>query len=283
VQFLVIPALVALSFYYKPKIDLSSTPITLHFTFWIGILLMPLNWILEYAKWIVILKRNSIPQTNAKMSFASGVLSEFLIPGIPSNFIGRIFYFEKENRFKLSAWIQLANLTQFFITLVFGIFSMFFLNLSLNSNSIYYILILALIGFFVFCFYKLKVISLPNDIRNYAFVQHDLIAMVYLLLISLFRFLVFSTQFGLILHSFSIPLDFQLFTYIWISYLFVSFSPSLFLGNIVIRESITVSVFEMANYPILPVLYATFFIWLANNFLPVCLAWCYVTFVKRRE
>jgi hypothetical protein len=22
---------------------------------------------------------------------------------------------------------------------------------------------------------------------------------------------------------------------------------------------------------------------LANNFLPVCLAWCYVTFVKRRE
>jgi hypothetical protein len=272
-----------LTFYFKPKIDLTNTPPTLHFTFWIAFLLMPFNWLIEYAKWKLILLRNSISEKKTKISFASGILSEFLIPGIPSNFIGRIFYYRKEDRLKLSTWIQLANLTQFFITFIFGLVSMFILNITPSPISINFILVLLLIGLIVFILQKFKIISLPENIRNYTFNQTDLISILYLLVLSLIRFLVFSLQFGLVLHSFSITLDFQLFTYIWISYLFVSFSPSLFLGNIVIRESVTVSVFELANYPILPVLYATFFIWLVNNFLPVCIAWCYITFMKKGE
>jgi hypothetical protein len=279
----VLPLLVALFFYYKPKINFSVIPTTFQLTFWIGILIMPINWLLEFVKWRVVLKNLELPENKARISFASGVISEFLIPGIPSNFIGRIFFYEKEERLKLSAWIQVTNLAQLLITLTFGLISMLYLNLSLSTNSIYFISCFAFLIVVFLVLRKFKIINLPKGIELLAFKKSDLKPIILLLLLSLLRFLIFSLQFGLILHSFSLAFDFQLFTFIWISYLFVSFSPSMFLGNLVIRESVTVSVFQLGNYPVFPVLYAAFFIWLVNNFLPVCLAWCYISFFKKFE
>ena len=278
-----LPLLVALFFYYKPKINFSVIPTTFQLTFWIGILIMPINWLLEFVKWRVVLKNLELSENKARISFASGVISEFLIPGIPSNFIGRIFFYEKEERLKLSAWIQVTNLAQFLITLTFGLISMLYLNLSLSTNSIYFISCFAFLIVVFLVLIKFKIINLPKGIELLALKKSDLKPIILLLLLSLLRFLIFSLQFGLILHSFSLAFDFQLFTFIWISYLFVSFSPSMFLGNLVIRESVTVSVFQLGNYPVFPVLYAAFFIWLVNNFLPVCLAWCYISFFKKFE
>ncbi len=246
---------------------------------------MPLNWVFEYSKWRVILKNLKLPDNKAGLSFASGLISEFLIPGIPSNFIGRIVYYEKESRFKLSAWIQLANLTQFFVTFVFGIVSMLVLNINISPSvsSIYYILGFFLLIILFLVFKKLKISFLPKEIQHLSFTTGDFKSLSLLFLLSFIRFVIFTLQFVLILQAFSLEFDFQLVSYIWMSYLFVSLSPSLFLGNLVIRESVTVSVFQLAHYPVLPVLYSTFLIWLVNNFLPVCLAWCYCTFFKKSE
>jgi len=282
-QFVVLPLILVVVFYFKPKIDFTNIPTLFNLAFWIGISLMPLNWLLEFLKWKLILRTLNLSQLQEKMSFASGIISEFLIPGIPSNFIGRIFFFEKKDRVKLSTWIQIGNLSQFGITLFFGICSMVYLNFTISTNSLYFIVILALVMVIFLVLNKLKIINFPEEIRNLSLKKSDIKPIVILVFLSLLRFLVFSLQFGLILHSFSITFDFQLFTYIWISYLFVSFSPSLFLGNLVIRESVIVSVFQLGNYPIFPVLYGAFFIWLVNNFIPVCFAWCYITFFKKSE
>jgi hypothetical protein len=282
-QFIVLPLILVLALYFKPKIDLKNIPTSFTIAFWIGISLMPINWLLEFLKWKLILRNLNLSERQEKISFASGIISEFLIPGIPSNFIGRIFFFEKKDRIKLSAWIQVGNLGQFGITLFFGIFSMVYLNFTISSNSIYFTAVLALAVALFSLLRKFNIINLPAEIQKLAIKKHDFKPISLLLLLSLIRFLVFSLQFGLILHSFSMVFDFQLFTYIWISYLFVSFSPSLFLGNLVVRESITVSIFQLGNYPIFPVLYGAFIIWLVNNFIPVCLAWCYITFFKKSE
>jgi hypothetical protein len=284
-QFVAPPLLVALFFFYKPQVDFSNIQPTFQFPFWLGIFLMPLNWVFEYSKWRVILKNLKLPDNKAGLSFASGLISEFLIPGIPSNFIGRIVYYEKESRFKLSAWIQLANLTQFFVTFVFGIVSMLVLNINISPSvsSIYYILGFFLLIILFLVFKKLKISFLPKEIQHLSFTTGDFKSLSLLFLLSFIRFVIFTLQFVLILQAFSLEFDFQLVSYIWMSYLFVSLSPSLFLGNLVIRESVTVSVFQLAHYPVLPVLYSTFLIWLVNNFLPVCLAWCYCTFFKKSE
>lgn len=280
-QFVVLPLTIILAFYYKPKLDFSTVTPSFQLSLWIGILLMPVNWLLEFTKWKMILKTLNLSESQAVKSFASGILSEFLIPGIPSNFIGRIFFFESQDRFKLSAWIQISNLGQFLVTLFFGLFSLLYLNFKLSSNSFYLILGFLLLILIFILLKNLNIIKLPKEIQSLSFKKSDFKPTSFLLLLSLIRFLIFSLQFGLILHSFSIVFDFQLFNYIWISYLFVSFSPSLFLGNLVIRESVTFSVFQLGNYPVFPVLYAAFFIWLVNNFIPVCLAWCYLTFFKK--
>ncbi len=282
-QFIVIPIAICLVFYFHPKIDFSHISPTFHFYFWIGISLMPMHWLLEFFKWKVILRNLKLSEKQDKTSFASGIISEFLIPGIPSNFIGRVFFFEKKNRFELSAWIQLANLTQFCVTLFFGLGSLFYLNLTPSRGSIYVGIGLTSLVLILIVLRKLKIIDMPKAIQGLSLKKNDVKPIGLLSILSLIRFLIFSLQFGLILHSFSIAFEFQLFSYIWLSYLLVSFSPSLFLGNLIIRESVTVSVFQMANYPVLPVLYAAFLIWFVNNFLPVCIAWCYLTFFKKTE
>lgn len=275
-QFVALPLLLALTFYYKPKFDFSSFNISFHFSFWIVILLMPFHWVIEFFKWKVVMKRQGLCIKIAKKSFASGILSEFLIPGIPSNFLGRILFFEKEERVELSVWIQLANFTQFLVTLIFGLASMLYLNLSLSNNVIFFCCGLA---FFVLLFLFLQKFNFINplrDILNLSLFKKDSKSLYYLFFLSLLRFLFFSLQFGLLLHALSISFDFTLFAYIWTSYLVVSFSPSLFLGNILVRESITVSIFQLGHYPVFPILTATFCIWFINNLIPACIAWMYL-------
>jgi len=98
--------------------------------------------------------------------------------------------------------------------------------------------------------------------------------------LSFFRFLIFSIQFALLLNSFGIIQNFSIFLWIWVSYLFVTLSPSLFMGNLIIRESITATLFSLGNFAVLPVVSATFLVWLINNFIPIVLAWLFITFRK---
>ena len=83
---------------------------------------------MEYLKWGKLLIFFKLPTEKKSISFASGMISDFLIPGIPSNFIGRIGYFESNQRMSLAAWISLTNSIQFFITALFGLFSIFLLK-----------------------------------------------------------------------------------------------------------------------------------------------------------
>lgn len=275
-QFVALPLLLALTFYYKPKFDFSSFNLSFHFSFWIVILLMPFHWAIEFFKWKVVMKRQGLCIKIAKKSFASGILSEFLIPGIPSNFLGRILFFEKEERVELSVWIQLANFTQFLVTLIFGLASMLYLNLSLSNNVIFFCCSLAFLVLLFLVLQKFNFINPLRDILNLSLFKKDSKSLYYLFFLSLLRFLFFSLQFGLLLHALSISFDFTLFAYIWTSYLVVSFSPSLFLGNILVRESITVSIFQLGDYPVFPILTAAFCIWFINNLIPACIAWMYL-------
>jgi len=247
------------------------------------ILFMPVNWMMEYLKWNVLLKQNSVSRKMAKESFASGMLSDFVIPGIPSNFIGRIFYYAPDDRIKLTFWIQVSNIIQFSITILFGLYSLILLNLS-EPPFIFWSLIAGLL---------LVILGISKPGRNLLGkffgkeiqkqIQNLNENSILLTLIgySFIRFIVFSIQFALLLYAFGQYQNLSIFFWIWSSYLFVTISPSLFMGNLVIRESITATVFSLGNFAILPVISATFLIWLINNFIPVVFAWFYITFRKK--
>lgn len=254
----------------------------LDFSIILVISLMPINWMMEYLKWKVLLKQNSLSRTMSKESFASGMLSDFVIPGIPSNFLGRIFYFAPDKRINLTFWIQISNMIQFSITIIFGLSSLLLLNLS-EPNFIFWSLITGL-------FIVILGISVPGrnllrklfgkEIQKQIQNLNENSMLLALFGYSLIRFIVFSIQFALLLYAFGQYQNLSIFCWIWSSYLFVTLSPSLFMGNLVVRESITTAVFSLGNFAILPVISATFLIWLINHFIPVVLAWFYITFRK---
>jgi hypothetical protein len=66
--------------------------------FILPLLLVPINWYLEYKKWYLQLNFLKLPLQNAHKSFAAGMVSDFIIPGIPTNFVGRIMYFDSSKR-----------------------------------------------------------------------------------------------------------------------------------------------------------------------------------------
>jgi hypothetical protein len=53
------------------------------------------------------------------------------------------------------------------------------------------------------------------------------------------------------------------------------------MGNLVVRESITASVFSFGGFAFLPIVSATFLIWLINNFIPTVMAWFFISFGKK--
>lgn len=253
--------------------------------FCLGLILTPINWLLEYYKWLKLLKFLKLPNDRAKISFASGMVTDFLIPGIPTNFVGRINYFESSRRIALTAWIQLKNSIQFLITVLFGVISMFVLN---NGNKILVISLTLLVILISILFllprfqkflsekissYRIEVLS-QSEIRAFIF---------NIMTISLLRMIVYTTQFYCFLVAFNINPEFNLLFWIWLSYLAVTISPSLIFGKLAVRESVSAAIFQIGFFPILPVIAASFCIWLFNGLIPTLFAWSFLVSSKSSD
>jgi len=241
----------------------------------IAILLTPLNWYCEWKKWLLTLNENELSHQNADSAFYAGMVSGFLTPAIPGNFLGRIFYYDKEKRIKLTTYIQISNLSQLLSSIIFGVIAIGLIRpiKEINvSNKQQYLLItiisLLITIYFLFSKYitklKSKYLSTRKSISLFfskAF------------LISILRHLVFTLQFLFILICFGIEFNEELILWTWISYLAVTLTPSIIFGKIVIRDSITIAIFQLAGYEAYPILISTVFIWVINLLIPTIFAW----------
>lgn len=256
----------------------SSVSFSHFYYFFFALLLVQLNWLMEYLKWGKLLIFLKLPTEKKRISFASGMISDFLIPGIPSNFIGRIGYFESNQRMSLAAWISLTNSIQFFITALFGLISIFLLKIG-NGIPIIFLLVVLLVGIVLFFSQKFqKFLSRKFSMYDSAEINRSELKyfIVQISLVSLLRMLIFTTQFYCLLLFFGIPAKVDLFLWIWLSYLAVTASPSLILGKLAVRETITAAIFQLGSFPLFPVVTASFCIWLINGFIPVFIAWLFV-------
>jgi hypothetical protein len=239
------------------------------------LVLVPLNWYLEFQKWRKQLTFLNLPKTHSIQSFAAGMVSEFIIPGIPTNFIGRILFFDSTVRLALAGWTQITNAIQFLVTVLCGVVAI----LVLGKGS------LVTLGFLLGVFGVILVTWMIPAVRITVRKRFPALLLgeikprkivVYLLqigILSIFRMIVFSLQFALLLNIFGIPISFELVWWIWLSYLSVTLTPSLFLGKLFVRETITVAIFQLGNYDSAPVLLASFSIWFINGLIPTIFAW----------
>jgi hypothetical protein len=241
------------------------------------LLLVPLNWLFEWWKWKSTLSVLEINPTKKVMihSFFAGIVTGMLTPNMLGNFIGRMYYFQRNQRIPLIVLTLITNYAQFIASIVFGIVAILILKetpFELDISGISLLLILGAISVFLFYFnfewifrFWKKKSSILELIRN---LKSRKIYRWRILMLSLARHVIFTLQFICMLHAFGESFSVLNVLWIWQVYLWITLAPSLFLGKLAIRESISIWVLGIAGMSELSVLISSFSIWTLNLLLP---------------
>ena len=235
---------------------------------------MPINWLLEYNKWLILLtnigeQRNDL----RKPAFYAGMVTGLLTPAMAGIFLGRIYYFNKSKRWKLTIHTSTSNFSQFLISMFFGGLAFLFLSVSsvfLATNfQVSAIVCIVIITCVLYFFGESFIRFFPlKRLKLIAIMLRRGPSRIQLLLLSFFRYLIFLLQFSLCLYAFSGFFSAQLVAFIALVFMAVTLTPSLFLGKIVVRESIAVAILGLAGLAPIPVLLASLTTWFFNLILP---------------
>ena len=273
-------AVIAMFFYMQfKKIDWYKESIHFdHPMFFVFVLLLvPVNWLFEWWKWKSTLSVLEINPTKKVMihSFFAGIVTGMLTPNMLGNFIGRMYYFQRNQRIQLIVLTLITNYAQFIASIVFGIVAILILKetpFELDISGISLLLVLGALSVFLFYFnfewifrFWKKKSSILELIRN---LKSRKIYRWRILMLSLVRHVIFTLQFICMLHAFGESFTVLNVLWIWQVYLWITLAPSLFLGKLAIRESISIWVLGIAGMSELSVLISSFSIWTLNLLLP---------------
>ncbi len=250
-------------------------------------LLLPINWFLEAVKWKRMtskVQKISI-QTSIKAVFA-GISTGFFTPNRMGELVGRVAFLDADHR-KAGVTLSLVNsLTQNLIMALFGIPAglIFFYTSTGSQEANKSGFLLGLIGFllvFSFFYFALPDLSRRFTESNIAkkigtftsflsdYSPTDLIILV---VISFARYLVFCTQFFLMLRFFGIHLDvWQALIGIPTNYLFVTFTPSVAFTEAAVRSSYSVLIIGVFSGQVVGITLAGVGIWAVNFIIPMLL------------
>jgi hypothetical protein len=244
----------------------------------LSILLVLVNQGLEWLKWkktIEIIHTNSSKRTNI-LAYLAGIATGLITPNMLGNFIGRIYYFQREFRPSIILMTLLANFSQFFSSIFFGLLSLLLIKetpwgIDLKAINLFLIFFCISILAFYFFFDKLnlkkvkrkkvylKIIDLLKKGENYR---------IKILIISLIRHFVFTFQFWLMFNAFEDATNMDTFLWIWQIFLWTTLVPSLWFGKLVIRESIALLVLGSVGFGQVEILTSSILIWIFNLAIP---------------
>ena len=247
------------------------------FSLFVAIGMVVLNIWLAFVKWDLTLSI-VVPGTEAwrkRHSFYAGLVTGMLTPNMIGNFIGRFYYFDRSKRSSIILFTLLCNYTQFITSLTFGWVAVFILGgftilPGLKSLFIWLavgIIIAYLLFFYIDNFlyrirpkgYVARFRSLLRNKRNYR---------MQILGLGFARYLVFTTQFSLVLHAFGEDINWLSILAIWQLYLLTMIAPSLVLGKLGVKESIALAVLGGIGMNEFAVLFSSLIIWTVNSLAP---------------
>lgn len=246
------------------------------------IFLMPINWYIEWIKWNVILQNDTIDFERKKHAFLSGIVSAIITPAYAGNFIGRMLYFPKSDRKQIVVNTLASNASQFIISISLGIFALQFIYFNALELSTHALLCAGNLSLYLLYYYgdfMLKYIPIKY-IRHISQVIVDKKTRGQLMVLSFMRYMVFVCQFAFALLIFDVPFSFSLLFWIMLMYCAITLSPSLFMGKLIVRETVAVTVLSIIGIPVPIILMAALSTWLINQILPAILA---TLFVKKER
>lgn len=277
---LILLLVVIFFFYFQfKKVNWSNQTIYVEnpFSLLFVLLLVPVNWFFEWRKWLLTLSVVDVyakPATKIHAFFA-GIVTGMLTPNMLGNFIGRIYYFDRNHRIALVVLTLVTNYAQFIASIFLGIIALLILNKSpwdLDIAQLNWVFI-ALAIFFLLIYFNFEWVFkyIKRKTRMYLLIRNLQRRRAFrwkILGLSMLRHAVFTLQFSLMLSAFGEDFSFQNMLWIWQFYLWLTLAPSLFLGKLAIRESVAIWVLTAAGMGELTIVISSFLIWVFNLLLP---------------
>jgi uncharacterized membrane protein YbhN (UPF0104 family) len=274
---------------------------------WIFILvlfLMPLNWSLEALKWrYIVASKEQISFSLALKAIFAGTSVSSLSPNRVGDFLGRVFVLKKVS-FLQGAFITLiGSYAQTLISIILGFFAVVFLafmHSNMYTSDLYFVFIISflIIILFIFLYYKISILTriVPRKWKRVygyiqVFSQYKYPELSVILAYSLVRYIVFSTQFVLMLWAvgFHIPV-LHLFVLVSAIFFINMFRPSIALIEFAVRGMVSVGVFieyysyslnkDFTSFDDSNVIIASTLIWFINIILPALIGLFFIKDMK---
>lgn len=255
-------------------------------------LMMFLNWSVETFKWQIMIKK--IEKVKFFRSFSAvwaGLAVGSFTPNRIGEFFGRAFILQKANRWEGSFITMACSFSQLLITIAAGLAAFYFF-IFYENYPLYYLrvplLLFTCFGIILFVFYfKISLLQkvafriFPGRAKSFGehfrvFSLYSFNELLMVLFISLIRYIVFASQFYLVLRFTGIDISF--FTglaLIAVIYLLMSSVPVIAFSEVGTRGAASMLVFEYYSYQhnmpgnILTLAFASStIIWLINILIP---------------
>ncbi|MFO7938338.1 MAG: hypothetical protein R6U66_01160 [Bacteroidales bacterium] len=267
--------------------------------FGLTLMLVPVNWGLEALKWKkLIAQTHPLSFNNSFRAVFSGLSVGIFTPKRIGEIGGRIAYLPKAHRLKGGYFTLLGSLAQHITTLTVGAIAtgiIFFGNAFAQlvmPDALKTIMVIGFLLIYACClFFYFKSSTAINVIRKISWLKRRIPVeqafhtpwplLVDILLISHMRYLVFATQFALMLYYFQVDISWaHAFCGIAATYFLLSLLPSTSLIELGIRGSVALFVIGGLSTPTPGILFASMLLWIINLALPSLLG--SVLFLKKR-
>jgi len=252
--------------------------------FFIVFVLMLFNWSVEAMKWrYMINKIEPVSMRRSLEAVFSGLTVSFFTPNRIGEYAGRVFHLREGKRMQATFITVIENSSQLLITIITGsIACMFYIKDFLEMDQwIFYIVRFMLLAFSVFCmilyfnldlfekiFERFKLSEYWKKIIH-VFALYSKSDLFKVLLLSMVRYIIFSAQFYILLRIYGSP--FQLLPclmMISMTFFVMSVVPTFTIAELGIRGAVSAYFFGKLTIDVLPVLNATFSLWLINLAIP---------------
>lgn len=280
------------------------------FLFCLGFLLVFINWGIESLKWKYLIKKiEDLSFSRSVKAVLSGISVSIFTPNRIGEYFGRAFILEKANRFEGVLITIIGSISQLLITIIFGSISLiFFIPEFFDVSEYFYgyfyiglvISILVILTLLLIFFLNIKILTSILESfskkkwvkfrkRIKIFSQYSKKELLTVLMLSFFRYIIFTLQFFILLKAFSVDVIFsQSILIISIIFLVMTALPTITLAELGIRGSVTLYFFglylEKHGLPIdqsnIGIILASSAIWIINLAIPALLGTIFVFNLK---
>ena len=252
------------------------------------VVLMPINWLIESVKWrILILPWKNLTKIDAMKAIYAGISVGLVTPARIGEYGGRLLLIDVEDRIKSIPATLISSIAQNISNIIGGyIGALIFCYCYFSFNRFVYIAgsILGLLVIIMLCALFFNISKLKLDGLNrwwlgkllnkqaHVISQYDRPILKRVLTLSYLRYLIYCTQYVLILDFLGLELSLlAAFSGVAVIYLFQSGIPLPPILSVIARGELAIVIWSLFTANVGGILVATFGLWVINLVFPALL------------